>query len=383
MKRKYIFFYSLLRPLVIVFLKIKFGYRYRKAVDLPENYIVVSNHVTDFDPLFVGASFPRQMFFVGSEHIARWKIAYKFLKYAFDPIMRPKGASAAGAMTEMIRRVKKGSSVCLFAEGVRSWDGVSCPILPSTAKLIKKLGCGLVTYKIVGGYFTSPMWGGASTRRGYIEGGPVHVYTKEQLAELSVDELYRIICTDLHEDAYARQLADPKPYRSKRPAEHLERLIFTCPSCGRQDTFVSQGDTVQCRECEYALRYDQYGMLHGGGFQTVKELSDWQKELVAADLNAGKSYTSAHADLYSIKDHVESHVTQGVLTISPTVLTCGQFEVPLAEINDLAMHGQKALVFSANKAYYELILADQCNALKFFLYYEQYKTCAQQAVSAT
>ncbi len=370
MKRKYIFFYGLLRPLVILFLKCKFGYRYRKATALPENYIVLSNHVTDFDPLFVGASFPRQMFFLGSEHIARWKIAYPLLKFALAPIVRCKGASAASALTEVIRRVKTGSNVCIFPEGVRSWDGVSCPILPSTAKLVKRLGCGLVTYKITGGYFVSPMWAGAGTRRGPIEGGPVHVYTSQQLAEMTVDQLYAAICSDLYEDAYARQLAQPMRYRSKRPAEHLERLLFVCPHCGQRDTFTSHGDTVQCSACQYTLRCDEYGMLHSDRFHTVKELSDWQKEQVSADLAAGMVYTAPQASLSTVKDHTETPLAHGPLSLSAETLSCGEVTIPCAQITDLAMHGQKAIVFTANKTYYELLPSEDSNALKFFLYYQ-------------
>ena len=87
MNRKHIFFYTLLRPLVILFLKIRFGYRFETVKNIPGNYIVLSNHATDYDPLFVGASFPKQMYYVASEHIARWKHFYKLLDYVLAPIM--------------------------------------------------------------------------------------------------------------------------------------------------------------------------------------------------------------------------------------------------------------------------------------------------------
>ena len=247
-RKKHVFFYKLVRPLVIVFLKITFGYRFETAKNLPEHYIVISNHATDFDPLLVGASFPEQMYFVGSEHIARWKRLYGLLKYIFAPIMRPKGASAGATVIDIIKHVKRGANVCLFAEGVRTWDGVTCPIAPSTAKMVQRLGCGLVTYKIVGGYFASPMWGGASIRRGYLHGAVANVYTKEQLKSMSVDEIYTTMTADLYEDAYARQLAEPKKYRGKRLAEHMENLLFICPECGKRDSFHSQGDTVSCTD---------------------------------------------------------------------------------------------------------------------------------------
>jgi DNA-directed RNA polymerase specialized sigma subunit len=80
----------------------------------------------------------------------------------------------------------------MFAEGTRTWDGVTCPILPSTAKMVKSAGCGLVTYKLIGGYFTSPRWGGASIRRGMLHGAPVKVYTPETLQTMSNEELVRL-----------------------------------------------------------------------------------------------------------------------------------------------------------------------------------------------
>ena len=105
MNKKHVFFYKLVRPVIVVFLWLKFGYTFTVARNLPENYIVLSNHTTDYDPLFLGASFPRQMYFVGSEHIARWKHWYELLKSCFAPIMRPKGTLGASTTMEVLRKV--------------------------------------------------------------------------------------------------------------------------------------------------------------------------------------------------------------------------------------------------------------------------------------
>jgi len=61
MNRKHKFFYRLIRPLAALFIRVKFGFKYEKAKNLPDNYIVLSNHVTDYDPILVACSFPRQM----------------------------------------------------------------------------------------------------------------------------------------------------------------------------------------------------------------------------------------------------------------------------------------------------------------------------------
>ena len=380
MSKKHTFFYTIIRPLAILFVKLKFGYTYEVAKNLPENYLVLSNHTTDYDLVFVAASFPRMMYFVGSEHIARWKKLYAFLKFAFNPIMRPKGASAAHTIKEMMRVAKKGNNVCLFAEGVRSWDGTPSPIAPSTAKMVKRLGCGLVTYRITGGYFASPMWCGTRIRKGPVHGAPVHVYTKEQLAEMSNEELYAIICADLGEDAYQRQLAAPAKYTGKAPAEGLEYLLYTCPKCGKIDTIVTHDATVSCSHCGLTFLYNDHGMLEGAPFQTLTEYHTWQKEQAYKHFSSGEVYVAPHAILTTVSQHTETVVTEGPVAMTADFLRCGDMVFPMKEIYDLAMHGQRALVFTAGKAYYELIVAEKSNALKFFLYYNLCKNRAAEPV---
>lgn len=374
MNRKHIFFYKLLLPLVILFLKIRFGYKYEVPKSLPKNYVVLSNHATDYDMLFVGASFKRQMYFVGSEHIARWGFLFKLINFAFAPIIRYKGTVAASTVKEIFSKTRNGANVCMFAEGVRTWDGVSSPILPSTAKMIKKLGCGLVTYKITGGYFTSPMWGGASIRRGEIKGAPVNIYSEEQLKAMSVDEIYTAIVNDLHEDAYARQLEAPKRYKSKRGAEHMEHLLFVCPDCGAYDSITSSGNTFGCPKCGMSVKYDEFGMLDHPRFKTVKELSDWQRAKVNEDISSNMVYYAENAILKTVdNDHNEHFVTSGRVEISHDKLVCGDASFDINDISVMAMHGQKAIVFTANGEYYELIPDESYNSWKFHLYYNSVK----------
>jgi len=368
----HIFFYQTFQPLLILYLKLLFDYKCEKVPKREDNYIVLSNHVSDYDPIFVAASFHKQMYFVASEHIARWGWLFKLIDFLVAPIMRYKGTVAASTAIDILKKIKAGSNVCIFAEGVRTWDGVSSPILPSTAKLIKKAGCGLYTYKITGGYFASPMWSGSNTRRGPVYGAPVNFYSKEQLQNMSTDEIYDAIITDLHEDAYERQMKAPQRYRGKKLAEGLESLMFICPSCGQKDAFTSKGNIVNCRNCDLSYTYDEYGMLQGGSFSTVKQFADWQSEQISKDVQNKISYSANEGTLSTVKDHKEEFVTKGELTVSADWLTCGDFKVALTDISEMAMHGQRAIVFTAGKQYYELIPSKEANALKFYLYYTEW-----------
>lgn len=373
MQKRHIFFYKLLRPLAPIFLWIKFGYRYQKATNLPDTYIVLSNHTTDYDFLMVTSSFPQQMYFVGSEHIARWKFLYKILCYCFGFITRSKGTTASSTVMEMLRTLRSGSNVCLFAEGNRCWDGITGAILPSTGKVVKKARCGLVTYRIEGGYFASPRWSGANTRRGRVYGAPVNVYTAEQLATMSADEINAIITRDLHEDAYARQLASPSKYKGKGLAENMETVLFICPQCGKLDTFQSHDDTVSCSACGLSFCYNEYGMLEGAPFRTVRELYTWQLQQVENAIDNGMAYTADSGKLSLIADHSETMISQGPVTMDGNSLTCGDVTIPVEQIIHLAIHGRHGLVFSTADTYYELLPDKKSNALKFCLLYEACK----------
>lgn len=372
MKKRHIFFYHLLRPVVALFLKLKFGYRFEKAKNLPEQYMVLANHTTDWDPLFVAVAFKRQMYFVGSEHIARWKHAYKLIKFAFAPIMRYKGASAMAAVMSILRHIKKGANVCFFPEGVRSWDGRPCPILPSTAKLVKKAGVGLVTYRISGGYFVSPMWS-SSLRKGKISGAVQSIYTAEQLEKMSEAEIYDIILADLGEDAYVRQASERNAYRSKKSAENIEHFLFVCPHCKENGTLVSKENTLSCTACGQQWDFDEYGYLTCEQHSfSMAECADMQREKIASDVENGVEYIGPDATLYTVAEHTEQVLDHGRLVISEKGICCGATAIKLSDISDFAMHGKFALVFSAGKTYYEIVPETKENMIRFFWYFAEF-----------
>ncbi len=378
MNRRLVFIYTFLRPLVSIFLRLKFGYTYTgPKTTLPDNYIVLSNHVTDYDPVFVGVAFPRQMYFVASEHISRWKHGFKLLNFALAPILRHKGSLAASTVVDILRKTRSGSNVAMFAEGVRTWDGVTCPILPSTGKLVKKSGCGLVTFRITGGYFVSPHWS-TSLRRGPVSGSVVNVYTKQQLDEMSIAEVNAAIKADLYEDAYDRQLKSPKKYKGKALAAGFENLLFVCPQCGKPDCISTHGNTITCSACGHSFDYDEYGMLRGGRFKTVRELALWQEAQVAGDAVAAQ-YTSSSGTLLTVVSHEESIAAEGPVSMTADSLTCGSLSIPVSSISEMDIHGNHAIVFTSGKDYYEL--RPSGNAYKYLLLYRALKSVKVPAKS--
>lgn len=373
MRKRQKIYWKILRPFVIVFLYIKFGYTFKVAKNLPENFIILSNHNTDFDPLFVGVSLKDSVRFVASEHISRWKNAFKFIDHIFSPIMRPKGTNAASTVKDILRTLRGGDSVCMFAEGARSWNGVTAPVLPSTGKMVKSSKSALVTYKITGGYFVSPIWSKGGTRRGKIHGEVVSIYTAEQISQMSVDEINKIIKNDLHEDAYQRQSVDNNKYCGKHLAEKMESMVYCCPSCKSIDSLYSSGDTVICKECNDLFVYDKYGNIGGINQKNMKELFVFLRDKTLDDANNKVAYFSHNAEIISVKNHTETVLSSGKLTLSHESVVCGVVKISLDDILDMAMHGRHALVLSTKDTYYEILVCEDTSALKFIMLYQAYK----------
>ncbi|MBQ1954842.1 MAG: 1-acyl-sn-glycerol-3-phosphate acyltransferase [Clostridia bacterium] len=355
--------FILLRFPVYVFLRIKLNFHRHIPKKIEGPFIVMSNHNTDLDPLLVCSSFRQHMYAVASEHIFRRGFATKLLKFFLDPIARAKGTTATSTVIEMLKRLKKRQNILLFAEGNKSYNGLTNPILPSTGKLVKKAKCSLVTFRLTGGYFTSPRWAKKVSRRGRMDGHVVHVYTPDDLANMTADEVNAAIVADIFEDAYADQEKAPVRYRSDRRAEGIETALFMCPKCKKLGTIQSRGNEFFC-DCGLKGEYDEYGYLSGNfDFKTVRDWDMWEQELFKSGLKAGEDkvyYSVDGLKLCSVKPEVGTEIVDsGTLSITGNSLRLGNTEFALSEIEDVSIHGSSALIMTVSKKGYFEIPSDE------------------------
>ena len=188
---------------------------------------------------------------------------------------------------------------------------------------------------------------------------------------MSVEQINEIIVRDLYEDAYARQTESPKKYKGKQLAHRMESMLYICPFCSAHDSMHSEKDKVECKECKQSFTYDEYGMLHGLEFDTVKALAAWQAGEMQKDVENGAVYTADGARVSTVKDHTETFICEGAISMSRDELKFGDITVPISEISDLAMHGKYTLVLSVGKDYYEIVIPQTSNAYKFFIMYKE------------
>lgn len=338
--------WKLLRPLVRLILLIRYNYRCRSHAPAGP-FIVVCNHVTDWDPLLVGAAFRSQMYFLASEHIMRLGFVSRLLDWLVHPITRQKGGSAAGAVMEMLRVTRAGYNVALFPEGNRTWDGVTREFPASTGKLIKQSGASLVTFRLRGGYLSSPRWSGDSVRRGLLRGELVKVYTAEELKGMSALQINAAIARDIHVDAFDDQRSRPILYHGRNLAENLETLLFICPKCFSHATLYSAGDDFRCRRCGFATHYAPTGAFVGGDtpFPDVRSWNRWQDKQIEKLCREAKEeqpiFSDENLELYSIQTGRSSElVARGELTLYRDHLELpGGISLPVGQITGMSLRG--------------------------------------------
>lgn len=357
----------------LVFFPIRWLLRYESApvLNVPSPYIVIANHTTDYDSILLSISFPKQMYFIASEHIFRIGWLRRPLVYFLDPIAKRKGGADVATAMQAVRRLRHGRNIALFAEGNKSFHGATCPVHPATGSLVKASKATLVTYRLEGGYFTSPRWA-HTLRRGHMRGVVAGVYPPEEIAAMSEAEINRLIARDIDEDAYRRQSEHPVVFRGKRLAEGIQNALYRCPRCMRYGTVRGEEDQIVC-DCGLRLTYAPTGMLEGAGapFHTLEEWGAWQKAALREQyLACGDEplFTDDRQTILRIhSDHRVETIAEGTLSIGRQGLICGAYRLPVHELQGLEIYGRNTVVFSDGDGHrYQVRSATERSGLKYF-----------------
>ncbi len=375
------FIYRILKFIVTPFLKKKLNYSYKKVKPANSPYIVLANHNTDYDPLLVGLAFTNQMYYVASEHIFRWGFLSKLINFIVAPIPRVKGKTEIQTVMNILKRLKMGANVCMFAEGNRSFSGETGEIHPATGKLIKKSGVALITFRLDGGYFTSPRWS-RTLRKGKMIGRMVKEYSPEELKSMTADEVIQAIRDDLYVNAYEEQGKDPVSYTGKNIAESLETALFLCPACNKTATLKSEGDRLFC-DCGLDLNYNSYGYLSSNNndkppYETVLDWCRFQDTKLKEDIERIKSlrpdeliYSDEDQTLWKANRGKNELMGKGTLLLynNRLVFECGnndKYTYSFDDLSDLEIIGQMVIAFATtDRQAYEIKSSHPRSALKY------------------
>ena len=270
--------YKVVRATLGSFLVLRFGLHARNRILLRKirpPYVLLPNHVSYWDPVFVGFFVPDLVYYVTSDRQFRGKLWGRLLSLV-GTIPKSKEISDFETVRSIFSVKKKGGVIGIFPEGRRNWDGHSLPPLYVTAKLLRALRLPVIVPIIKGAFLALPRWSD-TPKKGKVTVDFQMGFTPEDLGRMSVDEIYQKIGSLLEYDEYSHQRKNMIRYRGRNRAQGLELAIFVCQACNEIGRLRSRGNSFACDACAHTVSVTEYGFFSlNSRFESVREWNIWQ-----------------------------------------------------------------------------------------------------------
>lgn len=137
-------FYTFARGVVYLVSKLAYKVRYEGLENIPQGgFILCSNHISQYDPIFVAVKVKPQCFFMAKEELFRFKpFAALIRALGAFPVARGKGDTSA--IERAVELVQAGQVVAIFPEGHRSKTGELLKLKSGAVLIAAETGCGLL-----------------------------------------------------------------------------------------------------------------------------------------------------------------------------------------------------------------------------------------------
>ena len=270
-----------------LFVKRKFNKKYHITYDKTgaENIkgpaIVVATHTSDVDHILSALTlYPIRPTYIVSEHFLHNPSTAKLLKM-MHVISKKMFTPDVSTIVNIMRAKKENAVIVIFPEGRLSCYGHTLSVTDGTAELIKKLGVDLYVWKADGAYLTFPKWRDKGDDRiGEIHCSLKPLLTSCEVNEKDVHEIREITAKAiLHDDELAM---DGVEFKCEDITHGVDKILFKCPKCLKEDTITAGGDHIRC-ECGLNATLDHKYKLHDAPFDRLNEWFLWQQNSIDTD----------------------------------------------------------------------------------------------------
>jgi 1-acyl-sn-glycerol-3-phosphate acyltransferase len=286
------------------------GQRIIKTCKIEAPAIILTNHTSFYDFLYTAAAmYPNRVTYLAARKMFFEPGTGFFLRLA-RAIPKSLMQADSTATIKSLRILKKKGIISIFPEGQISPSGRSLTPAFSIAKLIKKSKVNVYMVKHFGAGLVNPPWSKKSFK-GRIETVKELIISKEELVDMDLETIYKVVCDKLYYSASEDNLKKQYKYKLNDIA-NLENVIYQCPSCGHEG-LVAEKVQLRCPKCNIILKYDEYGLLNGLG---IDQLFMKQEESVRKQIDEDENYQiSGKTRLMTFKDQALVEVGSGTLTI--------------------------------------------------------------------
>ena len=343
--------------------------KYKKfKIKKNEKYLIISNHQTGIDPVFLTMSFNKPIYFMATDTLFNDSFVSKFVQHCFGPIKKRKAISDMACIRECVKISKEEGNIAIFVEGNRSWADFQIYIDPSICKLIKLLKMPVLFYNFEGGYGIDPRWRN-KIRKGKCLGSVKSVLSYEDAVNMTEEELYNHVCKEIKViDSLSNQ-----EFISKKSAEYLERELFICPVCGAISALESHEDKIKCNVCNLEVTYTSKLTLESSHPKfNYKYLVDWYNYQLDYIVNNNFDdcdyiFTDDDCRIFDKTTHKRKLLHQGILKLTRESLSIGDVIIKVDDIVSSTIVGGNKLIVNTDNASYMIKGTPRFNGLKYVL----------------
>ncbi len=270
--------YAVLETVFRIRYKTKYHVKFDNAAvkNIKGPAIVVATHSCDQDHILSALTlFPVRPTYIVSEHFIRNKKTARLLKL-MHVITKKMFTPDVTTIMNILRAKKENAIIFIFPEGRLSSYGHTLPMTEGTAELIKKLGVDLYIWQAKGAYLTFPKWRDKGDARiGRIDCSVKLLLSADEVEKADVDHIKKITEEAIFLDDELAMAG--VRYKCKDMTRGLNKILFKCPKCMREDTLVTGENHIRC-ECGLDASLDNFYRLHNAPFERINEWFEWQQE---------------------------------------------------------------------------------------------------------
>ena len=207
-------------------------------------------------------------------------------------------------MVYATRKLK--SSVLMFPEAGSTFDGTTTLLPDSLGKCVKLLGIPLVMIRTDGAFARDPLYNNLQLRNVKVHAKVEYLLSAEQIHEMPAEEINALIEKQFSFDNFRWQQENHVFINEPVRADHLDRLLYKCPSCHTENKMVGEGVTITCHACNKCYELDEYGNLSSKTgateFPHIPDWYAWERADVKREIEENVYRMDAPVDIYVLCD---------------------------------------------------------------------------------
>ena len=342
-------------------------------------FLLIANHQCALDFVnLIGATSRPMTFVLSKSFFSTLPIQGVLKKMGIIP--KQQFQTTVSDMKKMKAVVEAGDPLAIYPAGLMCEDGLSTPVPKATYKFLKWMNVDVYMARTEGSYFVMPKWS-KKLRPGKTTMDITLLFTKEELAELSLEEIQKRTDAVLLYDAYRDQEQHPYHYAGCEDIRGLENVLYLCPHCGGEYTMkVADKSVITCSACGFSQTMDKQGFFHCEDREKeIRYVSDWSRRIYrqmeqslaeepAMQMQADVIFRMVDERKHKMVDVGEGNILlkRGSVTLSGTIHNeTVELEVPILGIPALPFTPGKHLEVQHGETIYRCVFKDGRPVMKF------------------